>query len=298
MSTPPGKQDAPEDGERFTDRLELTRVDRDIFTGYCHAGAPLRAFGGQVAAQALVAAGQTVDLESRHVHSLHGYFLRPGHTSDPIVYLVDRPRDGRSFSTRLVRAVQYGETIFTMSASFAVDETGPQRSGAMPEVPAPEQLPPASLPVASTDPRLRELGYPDERLIDVRLVDPDLVTEITGGQAQRMAWFRTLHPMPDDPLLQVCALTYFSDVTLPGTTVVPLSAGERENLRLASIDHAMWFHLPFRADEWLLFVQDSHVATGGHALARGEFFRHDGALVATAVQEVLMRAKAEPVTNR
>lgn len=298
MDTRPHGRAPGDDGERFLDRLELTRVDRDIFTGYCHAGAPLRAFGGQVAAQALVAAGQTVDLETRHVHSLHGYFLRPGHTSDPIVYLVDRPRDGRSFSTRLVRAVQYGETIFTMSASFAVDETGPQRGGTMPEVPAPEQLPPASLPVASTDPRLRELGYPDERLIDVRLVDPELVTEITDGQAQRMAWFRTLHPMPDDPLLQVCALTYFSDVTLPGTTLVPLSAQDRENLQLASIDHAMWFHVPFRADEWLLFVQDSHVATAGHALARGEFFRHDGVLVATAVQEVLMRAKAEPVRNR
>lgn len=295
-ATPPNGTPGPSahgavDGEGFHHRLELTRVDRDIFTGYCHAGAPLRAFGGQVAAQALVAAGQTVDLASRHVHSLHGYFLRPGHTADPIVYLVDRPRDGRSFSTRLVRAVQYGETIFTMSASFAVDESGPQRSGVMPQVPQPEELEVASLPVASADPRLKELGYPDERLIDVRLVDPELVGELTDGQAQRMAWFRTLHPMPDDALLQVCAMTYFSDVTLPGTTLVPLTPEEREHLQLASIDHAMWFHMPFRADDWLLFVQDSHVATGAHALARGEFFRRDGALVATAVQEVLMRPR-------
>ena len=279
------------DGEQFEHRLELSRVDRDIFTGYCHAGAPLRAFGGQVAAQALVAAGRTVDLDTRHVHSLHGYFLRPGRTGDPIVYLVDRPRDGRSFSTRLVRAVQYGETIFTMSASFAVDESGPQRSGLMPQVPAPADLPEAQLPVASADPRLRELGYPDERLIDVRMVDPEVVSELTGGQSQRMAWFRTVHPMPDDPLLQVCALTYFSDVTLPGTTLVPLPPAERESLALVSIDHAMWFHKLFRADEWVLFVQDSHVATGAHALARGEFFRGDGALVATAVQEVLMRPR-------
>jgi len=278
--------------EEFQQRLTLERIDRDIFKGYCHAGAPLRAFGGQVAAQALVAAGMTVELDQRHVHSLHGYFLRPGRTVDPIVYLVERPRDGRSFSTRLVRAVQYGETIFTMSASFAVDESGPQRSGPMPEVPAPTELEPADLPVAATDPRLRELGYPDERLIDVRLVDPTLVSEISGGTAQRMAWFRTLHPLPDDELLHVCALTYFSDVTLPGTTVVPLPPAERESLQLASIDHAMWFHTPFRADEWLLFVQDSHVATGAHALARGEFFRGDGALVATAVQEVLLRPRA------
>lgn len=283
---------------RFSQRLELTRVDRDIFTGYCHAGAPLRAFGGQVAAQALVAAGQTVDLDTRHVHSLHGYFLRPGHTADPIVYLVDRPRDGRSFSTRLVRAVQYGETIFTMSASFAVDESGPQHAITMPEVPSPEEVEPAVLPALAAGPRLRDLGYPGERLIDVRLVDPVVVRDLTGGRAQRMAWFRTLDPLPDDPLLQVCALTYFSDITLPGTTLEPLTQDERDSLQLASIDHAMWFHRPFRADEWVLFVQDSHVANGGHGLTRGEFFRGDGALVATAVQEVLLRAKPTSATNR
>jgi acyl-CoA thioesterase II len=284
----------PEHVEQFHERLTLTRIDRDIFQGYCHAGAPLRAFGGQVAAQALVAAGMTVDQDTRRVHSLHGYFLRAGRTGDPIVYLVERPRDGRSFSTRLVRAVQYGETIFTMSASFAITEDGPQRSDPMPAVPTPEQLPSVDLPVTAVDPRLRELGYPDERLIDVRLVEPDLVSEITGGHSQRMAWFRTLHPMPDDDLLQVCAMTYFSDVTLPGTTLVPLPKEERQRLALLSIDHAMWFHRTFRADEWLLFVQDSHIATGGHALSRGEFFRGDGELIATAVQEVLMRPRTEP----
>lgn len=290
MSTGTSPDERSDGGERFLDRLELTRVDRDIFTGHCHAGAPLRAFGGQVAAQALVAAGLTVDLDTRHVHSLHGYFLRPGHTSDPIVYLVDRPRDGRSFSTRLVRAVQYGETIFTMSASFAVDESGPQRSSAMPDVPGPEEVPPAQLPAMAAGPKLRDLGYPGARLIDVRLIDPQVVSSITNGRAQRMAWFRTLEPLPDDALVQVCTLTYFSDITLPGTTLEPLTPAERSVLQLASIDHAMWFHMPFRADEWLLFVQDSHVATGAHALARGEFFRSDGALVATAVQEVLLRA--------
>lgn len=275
--------------ESFIDRFDLTRIDRDIFTGYCHAGAPLRAFGGQVAAQALVAAGRTVTDDARAVHSLHGYFLRPGRTGDPIVYLVDRPRDGRSFTTRLVRAVQYGETIFTMSASFAVAESGPIRQRQMPAVPSPEELPEAQLPVASAHPRLRELGYPDERMIDVRIVDVDTTESLTGGSAQRMAWFRTLGTMPDEHLLHVCALTYFSDVTLPGTTVAPLPEDERTALRLASIDHAMWFHGDFRADEWLLFIQDSHVSRGGHGLARGEFFSDDGALIATAVQEVLMR---------
>ena len=279
--------------ESFTDRFALDRVDRDIFTGYCHAGAPLRAFGGQVAAQALVAAGRTIDADDRGVHSLHGYFLRPGRTGDPIVYLVERPRDGRSFSTRLVRAVQYGETIFTMSASFAVAETGPQRHRPVPKVPLPDDLPEARLPVAAANPRLRDLGYPDERMIDVRMVDLETTEELTGGAAQRMAWFRTVVPLPDEQLQQVCALTYFSDITLPGTTAAPLPEAEREQLQLASIDHAMWFHGPFRADEWVLFIQDSHVTGGGHGLARGEFFTADGRHVATAVQEVLMRPKPD-----
>ncbi len=272
----------------FLDRLTLTRVDRDIFTGYCHAGAPLRAFGGQVAAQALVAAGETVEGD-RGVHSLHGYFLRPGRTADPIVYLVERPRDGRSFSTRLVRAVQYGETIFTMSASFAVPAEGPDRFSPMAQVPSPDDLPEAVLPVASDNPRLREMGYPDERLIDVRLVDNDTAIRITGGAAARMAWFRTFESLPDDPLLHVCALTYFSDITLPGTTMVPLPAEVRSEYQLMSLDHAMWFHTPVRADDWVLFVQDSHVARGGRALGRGEFYGPGGQLLASAVQEVLMR---------
>lgn len=283
--------------EHFTDRFALTRVDRDIFTGYCHAGAPLRAFGGQVAAQSLVAAGRTLESADRFVHSIHGYFLRPGRTGDPIVYLVERPRDGRSFSTRLVRAVQYGETIFTMSASFAIREAGPERGVRMPDVPRPDELAEATLPVASENPALRDMGYPDERLVDVRMVDPGVAGRLTGGGAQRMAWFRTREPMPADNLSQVCALTYFSDITLPGTTLTPLAQPDRDRLRLASIDHAMWFHSEFRADDWVLFVQDSHVASGGHALARGEFFRSDGALVATAVQEVLMRDGQKPRTE-
>lgn len=281
----------------FQDRFALTRVDRDIFSGYCHAGAPLRAFGGQVAAQALVAAGRTIDAD-RNVHSLHGYFLRPGRTADPIVYLVERPRDGRSFSTRLVRAVQYGETIFTMSASFAVPADGPDRFSHMPPVPSPTDLPEAVLPVASQDPRLREMGYPDERLIDVRLVDPATTARITGGAAQRMAWFRTFEALPDDPLLHVCALTYFSDITLPGTTVIPLPPDERTDYRLMSLDHAMWFHSPIRADDWVLFVQDSHVARGGRALSRGEFYGPSGQLLASAVQEVLMRRAPEAATDQ
>ncbi len=277
--------------EEFIDRLTLTRIDRDIFTGSCHAGAPLRAFGGQVAAQALVAAGSTIEHSDRHVHSLHGYFLRPGRTGEPIVYLVERPRDGRSFSTRLVRAVQHGETIFTMSASFAVRESGPSHQVPMPPAPPPESLPQAQLPTASVNPELRQMGFPEERQLDLRLIDREMAEDLTGGAASMIAWFRTGKPLPDDPLLQVCALTYFSDITLAGTTLRNLGPNARELWQLASLDHAMWFHDVFRADDWLLFVQDSTIAHGAHSLARGQFFSRDGLLVASAVQEVLMRPR-------
>jgi acyl-CoA thioesterase-2 len=282
----------PDDGSDFTERLTLERIDRDIFTGWCHAGAPLRAFGGQVAAQALVAAGTTVDSPDRHVHSLHAYFIRPGRTTDAIVYLVDRLRDGRSFTTRRVRAVQYGETIFALSASFALDEPGPEHQLAMPAVPEPESLPPMPIAAAPDDPRPQDEGFPYHRLLDVRLVDPDTVAAVSGGRSHRMAWLRTHRPLPDDSLTQVCTLTYASDLTLAGTTLVPHpEIDPAAEVDIASVDHAMWFHGRFRADEWLLFVQDSPVARGGHGLARGEFFRRDGLLVASAVQEVLLRRR-------
>ena len=291
MAANQDESDASTRHEEFIDRLTLARIDRDIFTGSCHAGAPLRAFGGQVAAQALVAAGRTIEQDDRHVHSLHGYFLRPGRTDEPIVYLVERPRDGRSFSTRLVRAVQHGETIFTMSASFAVREPGPSHQVAMPLAPAPESLPQAQLPTASVNPELRQMGFPEERQLDLRLLDRETAEELTGGAASMIAWFRTTRPLPDDPLLQVCTLTYFSDITLAGTTLRSLGPDARDKFQLASLDHAMWFHDVFRADEWVLFVQDSTIAHGARSLARGQFFSHDGVLVASAVQEVLMRPR-------
>jgi acyl-CoA thioesterase II len=253
----------------------------------------MRAFGGQVAAQSLVAAGATVEDPERVVHSLHGYFLRPGRTADPIVYLVDRPRDGGSFSTRRVTAVQYGETIFTMSASFAVHDDGPEHQFAMPDVPSPESLPKIPLEMDSEN-HLHEAGLPDQRFLDLRFVDIDTSRPPAYGRPQRIVWVKTRYPLPDDQRIQACALTYFSDLTLVGTS---LSAhGGREantDLMLASIDHAMWFHQPFRADEWLLFVQNSPVAGYGHGLTSGIFFSEDGRLVATAAQEVLMRRRRE-----
>ncbi len=279
----------------FADRLSLQQVDRDIFTGWCHSGSPLRAYGGQIAAQSLMAAGHTVEAPERHVHSLHGYFLRPGRTKDSITYLVERPRDGRSFSTRIVRAVQNGETIFMMTASFALDDDGPEHQFSKPDLPSPETV--ADFPIpqpayleGTTAPG--DLDYPDSHIIGLRIVEPDRPIELSDGRYERMAWVRIEEELPDDSLVQSCALTYLSDLTMVSTALAPHTrAGQDHGLMLASIDHAMWFHAPTRADRWLLFAQDTPVARGGHGLARGLFFDADGTLVASVVQESLMRTR-------
>jgi acyl-CoA thioesterase II len=280
---------------RFADRMTLEQVDRDIFTGWCHSGAPLRAYGGQIAAQALMAAGRTVDDPSRQIHSLHGYFLRPGQTKDSIVYLVDRPRDGRSFSTRIVRAVQNGETIFMMTASFASIDGGPEHQFTQPELPSPEQYedvpipPPNYLRGVSTP---GELDYPDSQAIDLRLVESDRTVDLVDGRYERMAWVRVDEELPADWLIQACALTYLSDLTMVSTALSPhVAPGAEHDLMVASIDHAVWFHAPMRADRWLLFAQDTPVARGGHGLARGLFYDTRGVLVASVVQESLMRSR-------
>jgi len=284
--------------EQFVDRLTLQRIDRDIFTGRCHAGlgASVRAYGGQIAAQALMAAGSTVEHPQRHVHSLHCYFLRPGRSSDPLTYLVERPRDGRSFSTRIVRAVQQGETIFFMTTSFATVDEGPAHQFTMPTVPPPEAtqridlnaapLPAASLP-AGTAP-LTDVGI-------ALHIDEDLAVPLPllDGRYERHQWVRITQPVPDDPLAQACALTYLSDLTMAYTSLSPHrdAAGD---LQVASIDHAVWFHGPLAVESWLLFTQDTPAAHGGHGLARGLFFDEQGRLVASVVQESLMRSRRPP----
>lgn len=272
--------------------MDLHQVDRDIFTGWCHSGTPLRAYGGQIAAQSLMAAGRTVDDPTRRIHSLHGYFLRPGHTKESITYLVDRPRDGGSFSTRFVRAVQNGETIFMMTASFALDDDGPIHQFSPPADVAPPEVVNVPIPLPEhlngADPM--ELDYPDSHIIGLRMVGADDAVELVDGRYERMAWVRIEEPLPDDPLIQACALTYLSDLTMVSTALAPHSgASSRPDLMLASIDHAMWFNEPTRADQWLLFAQDTPVAGHGHGLARGLFFDSDGAMVASVVQESLMR---------
>jgi acyl-CoA thioesterase-2 len=259
----------------------------------------MRTFGGQVAAQALVAAGRTVSPD-RPVHSLHSHFLRPGNPTAPLVYLVDRLRDGGSFTTRRVNAVQYGETIFSLSASFKVPEDSPSHQLPMPVVRTPEDS--VDLYKERADERdgagsvarfVLELRGPDptSRLIDSQLDDgasDDESIAADGDVPRRRFWMRSADKLPDDPLLHVCALAYMSDLTLAGTATLR-HVNPPAELRVASLDHAMWFHRPFRADEWLLFSVESPSSSDARGLALGEYFTENGALIASVMQEALIR---------
>lgn len=272
--------------------LDLEEVERDIFRGVSTRSRWQRVFGGQVAGQALVAAGRTVDPE-RRVHSLHSYFVRPGDPSIPIVYLVDRVRDGRSFSTRRVIAVQRGETIFSLSASFQLEQEGIDHQAPMPDVPEPEALPPLvnrygdSLAAAEF---YRAMPKP----IDLRYVDDPPWQQHGLGPREGLSrvWMRADGKLPDDPLLHVCVLTYASDMTLLDSVLVRhgLAPG-LDDISMASLDHAMWFERPFRADEWLLYSTRSPSASGGRGLATGRFYRADGTQICSVVQEGMIRVR-------
>jgi acyl-CoA thioesterase II len=279
----------------FVDLLRLDDIDLNLFRGWCHAGAPLRAFGGQVAAQALVAAGRTV-VPGRLVHSLHGYFMRPGDPRRPLVYEVERLRDGHSYATRRVTAIQRGEAVFTLSASFKVPEDSPDRQRAVPQLPDPDLLPDPYAQRADGD--AENYWATTGRLtLDMRTVPRGSASlpERQAGVEEQFVWLKSASPLPgDDPLLHVCALAYLSDLTLASTAAMHLQVPRPERkgpptVNLASLDHAMWFHRPFRADEWLLFAQRSPSAGDGRGLAQGEFYTRDGRLVASVVQEALLR---------
>jgi acyl-CoA thioesterase-2 len=269
--------------------LDLEPIEVNIFRGLSPDENRQRVFGGQVAGQALVAAARTVE-PGRDVHSLHAYFLRPGDPLVPILYDVDRIRDGRSFSTRRVVAVQHGRAIFNLAASFQVPEEGLSHEAEMPAAPDPESLPDFR---TRMEPYRERMGdwFDRPRPIDMRYVDWQPPTARTSLPPRQLVWLRADGRLPDDPqVLHTIILTYASDMTLLDTALLPHRSEVPENgVFMASLDHAMWFHRPFRADEWLLYSQDTPSASGGRGLGRGLVFTRDGSVVASVMQEGLIR---------
>ncbi len=271
--------------------LDLERLEDNLFRGRSPQDGWQRVYGGQVIGQALVAASRTV--EDRQVHSLHGYFMLGGDPKVPIIYEVERIRDGGSFSTRRVVAIQHGRAIFSMSCSFHIEEPGLEHQFDKPDVPAPEDLPDVGSFVeqhADQVPDAIRRYWERERPVEFRPVDLNRY----AGQAKKVpyqyVWFRATAPLPDSPEIQRCALAYASDMTLLDTSLIAhgRSVFERD-IMVASLDHAMWFHRPFRCDEWLLYAEDSPSSRGARGFNRGLIFTRDGVLVASTVQEGLIR---------
>ncbi len=281
--------------DELVELLALERIEENLFRGQSQDLGWGAVFGGQVLGQALSAAVQTVPPE-RHAHSLHAYFLRSGDVKRPIVYDVDRIRDGGSFTTRRVVAIQNGLPIFNLAASFQVEEQGLEHQDAMPPAPAPESCATEqerAKPYANQLPKgIRERATA-ERPFELRPVGAeDDAFHPAPRPPSRMVWLKTVGRLPDDPALHRYLLAYASDHSLITTALLPhgitwLSSG----MQIASLDHVMWFHQPFRVDEWLLYVLDSPAAHGGRGLARGRIFTRDGRLVASVMQEGLIRQR-------
>ena len=276
------------------DLLDIEQIEANMFRGVSPAEGWQRVYGGQVIGQALVAASRTVEDESRAAHSLHGYFLRPGDTTIPILYSVDRIRDGRSFNTRRVVAVQKGQAIFSMSVSFQVMEEGLHHQIDMPtDVKPPEEC--------ATEAELREAyieRIPEEfktiferpKPIEMRFMEPINDFEPKPKAPYQNVWIKAADTMPDDIRLNQCLLAYASDMTLLDTCYRPHGIGwSNENFQVASLDHSMWFHRPFKTDDWLLYTQDSPYSGGARGFNRGSFYTQDGKLIASATQEGLIR---------
>jgi len=271
--------------------LDLEQLEVNLFRGVSPPDSPPRVFGGQVAGQALVAAGRTVP-DDRPVHSLHAYFIRPGDPQVPIIYQTEQVRDGRSFTTRRVLGIQHGEPIFSLSASFQVLEQGPEHTEPAPQgVPDPESLP--DMAERARAGRLDGWLSRSPRPIDMRFVDEPLWsldrTEASDGPTR--VWMRADGKLADDQLLHACLLTYASDLSLLSSVMA--RHRPRPGVQMASLDHAVWFHRSFRADEWLLYTCWSPTATGARGLANGRFTDRDGRMVATVVQEGLVRLPRE-----
>jgi len=272
--------------------LDLEQLEVNLFRGYSPQNRWKRVFGGQVVGQALVAAGRTVG--DRLCHSLHCYFLLGGDPKVPIVFEVDRIRDGGSFTTRRVVAIQHGQAIFSMSVSFHKIEEGFEHQIDMPPgIPDPESLPSEDEIKTMAPPNMQGF-WSLERPVEIRPVDVDRLLKPEKTEPAQRLWFRTKGGMPDDKQLHQCALAYASDFTLLSAGLVPHARQPFDpGLQMASLDHALWFHRDFRADEWLLYVQDSPSAQGARAFARGSIYTRDGVLAASVAQEGLIRVRQD-----
>ncbi len=276
--------------QSLVDHLNLEQIETNLFRGVSEQMGSPRVFGGQVIGQALIAALRTV--EDRPCHSLHGYFLRAGDPSIPIVYEVDRIRDGRSFATRRVVAIQRGEAIFTMSASFQLVEEGLSHEAVMPDVPMPDDLPSEKELLAArsadlTD-AMREM-LSRERPIEMKRIEPMDFMNPKKAEPVQHVWLRARDKLDDDVAMHQCMLAYASDMGILSTCTLPHGMSFMTGLMTASLDHAMWFHRKFRVDEWILFAQDSPAAGGSRGFNRGTMFTQDGTLIASVAQEGLIR---------
>jgi acyl-CoA thioesterase II len=275
--------------------LDLERLEVNLFRGRSPQASWQRVFGGQVVGQALVAACRTLDTQQRPPHSLHAYFLLPGDPKVPIIYEVDRIRDGGSFATRRVIAIQHGQAIFSMGVSFHREEAGLAHQAKMPDVPRPEELPNESEFRARVLPLMPEpvrRYYERERPIELRPVEFSRYLGKPTEDGRFHVWIRATGALPDDPAIHQCVLAYASDMTLIDSALAPhgRSVFDR-NIMAASLDHALWFHRRCRADEWLLYAQDSPNLAGARGFARGLIFTRDGTLAASVAQEGLLRER-------
>ncbi|HBX79022.1 MAG TPA: acyl-CoA thioesterase II [Acidimicrobiaceae bacterium] len=267
--------------------LDLEQIEVNIFRGSSPDEDRQRVFGGQVAGQALVAATRTVPDKS--VHSLHSYFLHAGDPTAPILYEVERIRQAKSFETRRVIAIQHGRPIFGLSASFQTAEEGYDHQMPMPtDIPDPETLPDFQTRMKPWKDRLGP-WYDRPRPIDTRYCDWRNPDDTTPGPMLSNVWFRANGTLPADPVLHACIMTYASDMTVLDTSLSPHGGSGVGDVFMASLDHAMWFHRPFRADEWMLYAQDTPSASGGRGLGRGLIYTSEGQLVASVVQEGVIR---------
>jgi acyl-CoA thioesterase-2 len=277
--------------------LDLETLEHNLFRGRSPQTRWQRVFGGQVIGQALVAACRTVDVNDRPPHSLHAYFLLGGDPKVPIIYEVDRIRDGKSFTTRRVVAIQHGQAIFSMAVSFHVEETGFTHQAKMPDVPTPDKLPSEEeirRNVLPTMPEPVRRFYERERPIELRPVEYDRYYGNKTDDTTFNIWIRCIERLPNDRAIHQCVLAYASDMALLDASLIPHGRSVFDKtIMAASLDHALWFHRPFRADEWLLYAQDSPNSSGARGFSRGSIFSADGTLIASVAQEGLVRERRE-----